>query len=102
MSLQRLIEVTKMKHLFLLIFFLFFLFPSSALAESKTTFRVYDKESNILEIWQKKDGIVEIYDMDWNRKGYIKKENNTWELYDKDWNRRGTVESEDDLFKEGP
>jgi len=58
-----------------------------------TTRRVFDKNGNVTEIWKEGDGVIEVYNKDWTRKGYIKEEGQRFERYDKDWRRRGNTET---------
>lgn len=78
-----------MKILFFALLILLLL-PLPALAE---TYRVFDKDHNVVEIWREKDDLIEVYNKDWSRKGYIKKEGNRLERYDKTWKREGRVEA---------
>ena len=72
-----------------LLLVLFLPLPTPAIAE---TYRVFDKDQNVVEIWKEKDGLIEVYNPDMSRKGYIKKEGKRLERYDKDWRREGRVE----------
>jgi len=68
------------------------LLVSPALADQ--TYRVFDKNGNVTEIWKEKDGVIEVYDKDWSRKGYIRKEGKRLERYNKDWEREEHIEEE--------
>ena len=60
---------------------------------------IYDKNFNILEYWVEKDqdrnGLIELYNKDWTRKGFIKKEGDSYTIYDERWERKGYIKSID-------
>lgn len=58
------------------------------------TYCVFDKDGNVTEIWKEKDGVIEVYNPDWSRKGYIKKEGRRLERYDKDWRREEIIRND--------
>lgn len=61
---------------------------------------VYDKNFNVVEYWVEKDqnrnGMIELYNKDWTRKGYIKKEGDQYTIYDKNWERQGYIKGIED------
>lgn len=60
-----------------------------------TTYKIYDKESRLFEIWQDQgEGKVAIYGPRHEEKGFIIKKENSWERYDKEWNRESTIKIE--------
>lgn len=74
--------------------------PLSVLADE--TYRVFDKDGNVTEIWKDKNGLIEVYNPDMSRKGYIRKEGDRLERYDKDWRREGTIRKETHPSEEEP
>lgn len=85
---------------FRIIFLLMLLAPIFSLADD--TYRVYDKEGKVVEIWKQKDNLIEVYNPDWSRKGYIRKEGSRLERYDRDWKREEMIEDRvPGLFNDG-
>lgn len=66
-----------------------FIIASPTLAD--TTYRVFDKDGRVAEIWKEKNGLIEVYNLDMSRKGYIRKEGERLERYDRNWNRDGSI-----------
>ena len=80
------------KWLFFGVFLIALAFAHPTIAD--TTYRVFDKEGKVAEIWKEKNGLIEVYNPDMSRKGYIRKEGDRFERYDKDWRREGTIRKE--------
>lgn len=59
------------------------------------TYRVYDRQGVLTEIWQDKGEVIDVYGPDMSRKGFIKKERKRWSRYDREWNREALIERED-------
>lgn len=76
------------------LFALFMWLLVAYVAYADQTYRVFDKDQNVVEIWREKDGLIEVYNPDMSRKGYIKKEGKRLEKYDKDWRREGRAEGD--------
>jgi len=81
---------------------LFFLVcqPLSVLADD--TYRVFDKNGNVTEIWKEKNGLIEIYNPDMSRKGYIRKEGDRLERYDNNWRREGAIRKDMNSLEGNP
>lgn len=59
------------------------------------SYRVYDRQNKLIEIWQDRGEVIDVYDHQIARKGFIKKEQNQWSRYDKEWNRETIIERAD-------
>lgn len=57
-----------------------------------TTYRVYDKEMNLVEIWKDKGAVIDVYGPKYERKGTIIKKEDHWDRYDKEMNRERTIQ----------
>ena len=66
-----------------------------AVAIVATTYRVYDRQGKLVEIWEDKGTTIEIYGPDMSRKGHIEKGLNSWSRFDKGWNREASIERAD-------
>lgn len=56
------------------------------------SYKVYDRQNRLIEIWQDRGEVIDVYDSENARKGFIKKERNQWSRYDKEWSREATIE----------
>jgi predicted transcriptional regulator YdeE len=88
------------KWLFLGVFLIALAFAQPTIADS--TYRVFDKDGRVTEIWKEKNALIEVYNPDMSRKGYIRKESDRLELYDKAWRREGTILKETDQSEGKP
>lgn len=59
------------------------------------SYKVYDRQNRLVEIWQDRGEVIDVYDHQMARKGFIKKERNQWSRYDKEWNKETTIERAD-------
>lgn len=59
------------------------------------TYRVYDRQGKLTEIWKDRGEVIDIYSPDMSRKGFIKKERKLWGRYDREWKKEVTIERED-------
>lgn len=58
------------------------------------TYRVYDPQGKLTEIWNDRGDVIDIYSPDMTRKGFIKKERKQWGRYDREWKKEATIERE--------
>jgi hypothetical protein len=59
------------------------------------SYRVYDRQGKLIEVWKDRGAVIDVYDHQMARKGFIKKERNQWSRYDKEWNIQATIERAD-------
>lgn len=71
---------------------LFVPFLVTVLLTAVTTYKVYDSNHNLIEIWEEKNNTIEIYGYpDYLRKGYIVKEQDKWIEYDTNHMEKRTI-----------
>lgn len=58
------------------------------------TYRVYDREMNLVEIWKDKGAVIDVYGPKYERKGRIEKEADRWSRYDREMRLEETIERE--------
>jgi len=59
------------------------------------TYRVYDRQGKLKEIWKDRGEVIDVYGPDMSRKGFIKKERKQWGRYDREWKKEAVIERED-------
>lgn len=59
---------------------------------SVVSYRVYDRQNRLIEVWQDRGDTIDIFDHQMSRKGYIRKEVSRWSRFDKESNRVATIE----------
>lgn len=72
---------------------LFVPFLVTVLLTAVTTYKVYDSNHNLIEIWEEKNDRIEMFDYpSYMKKGYIVKEKNSdWTVYDNQHNKTETI-----------